>query len=46
MDLEILNAGKDFFIEQLKNERRDFFEQALTANHKVGELVLNCIDSR
>lgn len=38
MDLRILNKGKDFFIEQLKNERQDFFEQVVSANRKVGEL--------
>jgi hypothetical protein len=38
MDLKILNKGKDFFIEQLKNERQDFFEQVVSANRKVGEL--------
>ena len=38
MDLRILNKGKDFFIEQLKKERQDFFEQVVSANRKVGEL--------
>ena len=38
MDLRILNKGKDFFIEQLKTERQDFFEEVVAANRKVGEL--------
>src|SRR5882762_2594453 len=38
MDLRILNKGKDFFIEQLKNERQDLLEQTVSANRKVGEL--------
>ena len=38
MDLRILNKGKYFFIEQLKTERQDFFDQVVSANRKVGEL--------
>ncbi|MDR3457135.1 MAG: hypothetical protein P4N60_06785 [Verrucomicrobiae bacterium] len=38
MDLRILNKGKDFFIEQLQNERQGFFEEVVRANRKVGEL--------
>jgi hypothetical protein len=38
LDLKIMNKGKDFYIEQLKNERTDFFEQVVSANRKVGEL--------
>ena len=38
LDLKIANRGKDLFIEQLQKERNGFFEQLLTANHKMGEL--------
>jgi hypothetical protein len=38
MDLKIANRGKDFLIEQMRNERNDFFNQLMTANRKVGEL--------
>ena len=38
LDLKITNRGKDMFIEQLKNERSDFFEKLLTANRTVGQL--------
>jgi hypothetical protein len=45
MDLKILNRGKDFFIEKLKEERegfalerREYVEQLMTFNRKVGEL--------
>lgn len=45
MDLSIMNKGKDYFIEQLKNEREGFLverqkyiEQLLEPNRKVGEL--------
>ena len=38
MDLKILNSGKDFVIEQLRQERDGFIGQLLDASHKVGEL--------
>ena len=38
LDLKITNRGKDIFIEQLKNERSDFFEKLLSANRTVGQL--------
>lgn len=38
LDLRITNRGKDMYIEQLKNERADFFDQLLSATHKVGAL--------
>ena len=38
MDLKITNRGKDMFIEQLKGERTDFFEQLLSVNRTVGQL--------
>jgi hypothetical protein len=38
LDLKIANRGKDLFIEQLQKERNGFFDQLLTANHKMGEL--------
>ena len=38
LDLKITNRGKDMFIEQLKNERSDFFEKLLSANRMVGQL--------
>jgi hypothetical protein len=37
-NLEILNQGKDFFVEQLKKERNTFFDQLLAASRQVGEL--------
>jgi len=38
LDLKIANRGKDFLIDQLKNQRNSFFDQLLAANRKVGEL--------
>ena len=38
MDLKILNKEKDYFVEQMQKERNGFFEQVISANHKVGEL--------
>ena len=38
IDLKILNKGKDFLIEQLREERDGFFNQLLDASRKVGEL--------
>jgi len=38
LDLKITNRGKDIFIEQLKNERTDFFEKLLSANRTMGQL--------
>ncbi len=37
-DLKIANRGKDYLIEQIKEERAEWFDQLLSANHKVGEL--------
>jgi hypothetical protein len=38
LDLKITNRGKDYLIEKLQDERKDFFEQVISANRKVGEL--------
>jgi hypothetical protein len=38
LDLKIANRGKDLFIEQLQKEQKGFFEQLLTANHKMRKL--------
>jgi len=38
MDLKILNKGKDFLIDQLKQEREGIFDQLLESSRKVGEL--------
>ena len=38
MDLKILNKGKDYLIEQLRQERDGFFGQLLDSSRKVGEL--------
>ena len=38
LDLKIANRGKDYLIDQLKDERNGFFDQLLTASRKVGEL--------
>lgn len=38
MNLQILNQGKDFLINELNKERKSFFEQLLSANRKMGEL--------
>ena len=37
-DLQIANRGKDYLIDQLKNERTGFFEKLLSANRTVGQL--------
>jgi hypothetical protein len=38
LDLKILNSGKDFLIDRLKQERDGFFGQLLESSRKVGEL--------
>ena len=38
MDLRILNNGKDFFIEQLRNERGEFIQQLVEGSRRIGEL--------
>ena len=38
MDLKIANRGKDYLIDQLKEERSGFFEKLLSANRTVGQL--------
>ena len=38
LDLKIANRGKDYLIDQLKDERKGFYDQLLTSNRKVGEL--------
>ena len=38
MDLKIANRGKDYLIDQLKDERAGFFEKLLSANRTVGQL--------
>lgn len=37
-DLKITNRAKDYFIDQLKSERKTIVEQLMTSSHKVGEL--------
>jgi len=37
-DLQIANRGKDYLIDQLKDERTGFFEKLLSANRMVGQL--------
>lgn len=36
LDLKITNRAKDMFIEQLKNERADFFDRLLPPNRTLG----------
>jgi hypothetical protein len=38
LNLKILNSGKDFLIQQLRQERDGFFDKLLDASKKVGEL--------
>ena len=38
MDLRILNRGKDYFIEQLQNERESMLEKLVSGSHRIGEL--------
>jgi len=45
MDLKITNRAKDYFIEQLKNERegfalerKDYVEKLINSNRQIGEL--------
>lgn len=38
MDLKIANRGKDYLIDQLRNERSGFFDKLLATNHRLGEL--------
>jgi hypothetical protein len=38
LDLKILHSGKDFLIQQLRQERDGFFKQVVDASRKVGEL--------
>jgi hypothetical protein len=38
LDLKIANRGKDYLIDQLKEERSGFFEKLLLANRTVGQL--------
>ena len=38
LDLKIANRGKDYLIDQLKDERTGFFENLLSANRTVGQL--------
>lgn len=38
MDLKIANRGKDFLIDQLKDERTGFFDQLLSASRTMGQL--------
>jgi len=37
-DLQVLNAGKDFFIEQLRKERTTYVQDLMEASRRVGEL--------
>jgi hypothetical protein len=37
-DLQVLNAGKDFYIGQLKDERKFFLDDLKETNRRVGEL--------
>lgn len=38
MDLRILNRGKDYFIEQLQQERTAMLEKLVSGSHRIGEL--------
>ena len=38
MDLKIVNRGKDYYIEQLREEREGLLGQLISASHKVGAL--------
>ena len=38
--LKTTNRGKEIFIEQLENERSDFFEKLLSANRTMGQLEI------
>jgi hypothetical protein len=38
MDLKILNSGKDFFIDQLRQERDGFVQQLVKGSRRIGEL--------
>ena len=45
MDLKITNRAKDYFIEQLKNERegfalerKEYVEKLINSNRQIGEL--------
>lgn len=38
MDLQILNRGKDYFIEQLQREREAMLEKLVSGSHRIGEL--------
>ena len=38
MDLKIANRGKDYLIDELKDERAGFFDQLLSAKRTVGQL--------
>jgi hypothetical protein len=37
-DLQVLNAGKDYFIDQLRKERTTYVEDLIEASRRVGEL--------
>jgi hypothetical protein len=37
-DLRILNRGKDYFIEQLKQEREGLLDKLVSGSHRIGEL--------
>ena len=47
-DLQIANRGKDYLIDQLKDERTGFFEKLMSANRTLGQLEtrLNYLDGR
>jgi hypothetical protein len=38
MDLKILNKGKDFLIEQLRQERDGFIDQLVEGSRRIGQL--------
>ena len=38
MDLKILNSGKDFLIDQLRNERDGFIQQLVEGSRRIGQL--------
>jgi hypothetical protein len=53
MDLKITNRAKDYFIEQLREERegfalerREYVEKLMTFNHRVGELESKLLQLR
>ncbi len=46
MDLKIVNRGKDYYIEQLREEREGLLGQLISSSHKVGELETRLLQLR